>query len=92
MSNRVTNQVTLIGRLGDDPTFFGENDRGAARFDLATNEVYGRGEARQERTDWHKIVCWNGPWRRCISSAVPVASPSALPSANSASRIDATAS
>lgn len=56
----VTNQVTLIGNLGNDPESFGTNDHPGARFDLATNEVFGSGDDRRERTDWHRIICWGG--------------------------------
>ena len=54
------NQVTLIGNLGNDPDFFGSEDNPAARFDLATNEVFGSGDERRQRTDWHRIICWGG--------------------------------
>ena len=56
----VTNQVTLIGNLGDDPKFFGNGDSRGARFALATNESFGSGEDRRQRTDWHRVVCWGG--------------------------------
>ena len=56
----VTNHVTLIGNLGNDPTFFGNGDNTGARFDLATNEVFGSGEDRSQRTDWHRVICWGG--------------------------------
>ena len=56
----VTNHVTLIGNLGDDPKFFGNGDSRGARFDLATNESFGSGDDRRQRTDWHRIVCWGG--------------------------------
>ena len=58
--NHVTNQVTLIGNLGNDPAFFGNGDYTAARFDLATNEVFGSGDDRNQRTDWHRVICWGG--------------------------------
>ena len=62
--NQVKNQVTLIGYLGDDPKSFGKDDRRGASFDLATNEKFGPDE-HQERTDWHRIVCWNGLANSC---------------------------
>lgn len=65
MHHKVTNQVTLIGNLGGDPEFFGDADRPGARFDLATNDSYGSGENRKERTDWHTIVCWGGLVKSC---------------------------
>ena len=61
---KVSNQVTLIGRLGTDPKISGdENPR--AYFSLATHEEFGRGEDRTERTDWHDIVCWRGLVKSC---------------------------
>ena len=54
------NQVTLIGNLGNDLTFFGNGDNTGVRFDLATNEVFGSGEDRSQRTDWHRVICWGG--------------------------------
>ena len=65
MRAQVKNQVTLIGRLGDKPTFFGEDDRGGARFDVAVNESWGQDGERQERVDWFTVICWNGLVRSC---------------------------
>lgn len=56
----VTNQVTLIGNLGNDPEFFGTDENPGARFDLATNEVFASGDGRRQRTDWHRVICWGG--------------------------------
>lgn len=56
----VTNHVTLIGHLGNDPEFFGTNENPGARFDLATNETFGSGDDRRQRTDWHRVICWAG--------------------------------
>lgn len=58
--HRVINQVTLIGRLGNDPKSFGNKDRSGAKFNLATNETFGTGDDRRQKTDWHTIVCWGG--------------------------------
>lgn len=63
--NLAQNQVTLIGYLGSDPEHFGEGERAGARFSLATTETFGREEERKERTDWHRIVAWNGTARAC---------------------------
>ena len=63
--NQVANQVTLIGRLGTGPELFGDGDRAGAKFDIATSEVYGRGEEKKERVDWHRIVCWGGLAQTC---------------------------
>jgi single-strand DNA-binding protein len=59
MFTKASNQVVLIGRLGDDPEFFGEDGQGA-RFDLAINSSFMKDGERQERVDWPTVVCWNG--------------------------------
>jgi len=64
MFTNVTNQVTLIGRLGKDPVFFGEERQGA-RFDLAVNTPFMKDGERQERVDWITVVCWNGLVKSC---------------------------
>ena len=54
------NNVTLIGNVGKDPEFMGEDDKGA-RFSLATSESWTDKQTgdRQEKVEWHRIVCWN---------------------------------
>ena len=64
MFTKASNQVVLIGRLGDDPEFFGEDGQGA-RFDLAINSSFMKDGERQERVDWPTVVCWNGLARSC---------------------------
>ncbi len=63
--NQVQNQVTLIGYLGKDPETIGKGENTGATFDLATREVFRSGEGRKDRTDWHRIVCWQGVARTC---------------------------
>ncbi|MCP3957429.1 MAG: single-stranded DNA-binding protein [bacterium] len=63
--NQVQNQVTLIGYLGSDPEAIGNGENAGAKLNLATNEAFGRGEERKERTDWHDVVCWNGLVKSC---------------------------
>lgn len=50
----------LIGNLGKDPeTRRFENDLLKASFPMATTEYYrDRNGDRQEKTEWHNIVCW----------------------------------
>ncbi len=54
------NKVILIGNLGRDPevqTF--ENGLKKATFTLATTETYkSREGAREQHTEWHRIVLW----------------------------------
>lgn len=54
------NQVTLIGRVGQDPEikhFDGGNS--VANLSLATSEKYRDREGNQvEDTEWHRLVIW----------------------------------
>lgn len=58
----IRNSITLIGRLGQDPTTQEVNNGTTlTRFSLATNEFYRdkQGE-RVTKTEWHRCVAW-GP-------------------------------
>lgn len=59
---RGVNKTILIGNLGHDPSLKATADgTSVCKFNLATNEVYkDRQGNKQERTEWHKIVCWAG--------------------------------
>ncbi|MFU8804227.1 MAG: single-stranded DNA-binding protein [Bradymonadaceae bacterium] len=52
------NKAMLIGRLGGDPELrYTQSGDPVANFSLATNEVWNdKSGAKQERTEWHKIV------------------------------------
>ncbi|HXU11001.1 MAG TPA: single-stranded DNA-binding protein [Candidatus Binatia bacterium] len=54
------NKVILIGNLGRDPEVrYTQNGTAVANFTLATNEVWNdKSGARQEKTEWHRIVVW----------------------------------
>ena len=55
------NKVILIGHLGGDPETktVGHNQRQMTKFSVATSESWKDKEGeRQERTEWHNIVCW----------------------------------
>lgn len=54
------NKVILVGHLGADPELrYTANGTAVARFRIATTETYtDRSGARQERTEWHRIVVW----------------------------------
>ena len=57
MANFSVNRVTFIGNLGNTPAFkdYG-NDFLKATFSLATTEYWhDKEQARQERTDWHRV-------------------------------------
>ena len=61
------NKIMLIGRLGVDPEIkFLDNDRRVANFSLATSEkYYDSNKQLQEKTEWHRIVCWNNLVNPC---------------------------
>ncbi len=54
------NQVSLIGRVGQDPEIkVLDNGVKMAKFSLATNDYYlTRDGERKEQTQWHNIVAW----------------------------------
>ena len=54
------NKVILIGRLGADPEVrYTANGGAVANFNLATNESWtDKAGAKQEKTEWHRIVVW----------------------------------
>lgn len=60
--SRSLNKVTLIGNLGADPEVkTTSNGSKVAQFSLATGRQWtsATGE-KQEKTEWHKCVAWNG--------------------------------
>jgi single-strand DNA-binding protein len=60
--SRSLNKVQLIGNLGADPEIrTTPNGAKVAQFSLATTRQWtsASGE-RQEKTEWHKCVAWNG--------------------------------
>lgn len=69
--NTVSNQVTLIGRVGGDPEIRSlENGNTVAKINLATNYSYKNkaGELTKE-TDWHSITVW-GPLTKLVSDHI----------------------
>jgi single-strand DNA-binding protein len=58
----LSNRVTLIGNLGQDPeTKTTETVKKLTHFTLATKEGYKNAEGqRVNETTWHNIVAWNG--------------------------------
>jgi single-strand DNA-binding protein len=61
------NKVILVGRLGQDPELKSTpNGNSVANFSLATNEVWtDKSGARQEKTEWHRIVVWGKQAELC---------------------------
>ncbi len=54
------NKVFILGNAGRDPEVRHlEGGAAVANFTVATSEVFrDRNGNRQERTEWHNIVCW----------------------------------
>lgn len=54
------NKVILIGNLGRDPELkYTPGQNAVCNFTLATNEQWtDKSGAKQERTEWHRIVVW----------------------------------
>jgi single-strand DNA-binding protein len=58
----LSNRVTLIGNLGQDPeTKTTETGKKFTHFTLATKEGYKNADGQKvSETTWHNIVAWNG--------------------------------
>ncbi len=54
------NKAILIGNLGSDPELrYTASGTAVASFNIATTERYkDKNGEKQERTEWHTIVCW----------------------------------
>ena len=61
MAGRGINKVILIGNLGGDPELRSTpGGTSVASFTLATNESWtDKDGAKQERTEWHRVVAWS---------------------------------
>ena len=59
--SRSLNKVTLIGNLGADPEVRSTNNGSrVATLSVATSRQWiGNGGEKQEKTDWHRVICWN---------------------------------
>jgi single-strand DNA-binding protein len=64
------NKVMLIGHLGADPETRSLNNGGeVTNFRIATSESWkDRDGQRQERTEWHSVVCFNEGLGKVIKS------------------------
>lgn len=60
--SRSLNKVTLIGNLGADPEVRSTNNGGrCATLSVATSRTWkDAGGTQQEKTQWHRVICWNG--------------------------------
>ena len=60
MQTSSLNRVIIVGRVGNKPEGrYTPSGVSTASFSVATNEIWGVGENRQEHTEWHNIVAWN---------------------------------
>jgi len=59
--SRSLNKVQLIGNLGADPEVRSTNSGSrVATLSVATSRQWtGNGGEKQEKTDWHRVICWN---------------------------------
>ena len=59
--SRSLNKVMLIGNLGADPEVRSTNNGSrVANLSLATSRQWtGQGGDKQEKTEWHRVICWN---------------------------------
>lgn len=54
------NKVILVGRVGSDPEVkISTKEEKFAGFSLATSEKFKRNNEWQEKTQWHKCMCWD---------------------------------
>lgn len=60
--SRSLNKVMLIGNVGNDPEVRATpNGARVAQFNLATTRTWnGPSGDKQEKTEWHRCVLWNG--------------------------------
>lgn len=60
--SRSLNKVMLIGNVGNEPEVRATpNGARVAQFNLATTRAWsGPGGDKQEKTEWHRCVLWNG--------------------------------
>jgi single-strand DNA-binding protein len=59
--SRGLNKAMLIGNLGADPEVRSTtNGSRVATLSLATSRQWtGQGGEKQEKTEWHRVICWN---------------------------------
>tara|TARA_R100000458_G_scaffold44246_1_gene42303 strand:- start:166 stop:570 length:405 start_codon:yes stop_codon:yes gene_type:complete len=54
------NKVILVGRVGSDPEVkISTKEEKFGGFSLATSEKFKRNNEWQEKTQWHRCVCWD---------------------------------
>lgn len=61
------NLVMLTGHLGHDPEGeILETQTALCRMSVATNKTWTKNGEKQERTDWHRIVCFGPLANACM--------------------------
>ena len=67
--NIVLNKAAIIGRLGNDIELrYSGSGVAIANFNIATDESYNdRDGNKQEKTEWHKIVCFKNLAENCAT-------------------------
>ena len=60
------NKAILLGNLGADPDVRQVGDRNVCTRSVATNESWtDKSGQKQERTEWHRVVCWGKLGENC---------------------------
>ena len=61
------NKVIIIGNLGAKPELkYLPSGQAVCEMRLATNEVFtDKNQQKQERTEWHRVVCWGKTGENC---------------------------
>ena len=61
------NQVVIIGHVGNEPELkMLDETKKVVNFSIATNDKWtDKSGNKQEKTEWHKIVCWGGLASNC---------------------------
>lgn len=54
-------KLIIVGHVGRDPELrYTQSGVAVTDFSIATNEVWGSGDDRQEKTTWFRVTCWRG--------------------------------
>ena len=54
-------KIIIVGNVGREPELkMTPNGRPVCEFSVAVNRVTGKGDDRQEQTDWYRVSCWSG--------------------------------
>ncbi len=60
------NKVIILGHLGADPEVrYTSSGTKVVSLRVATTDVVGTGETREERTEWHRITVWGKTADHC---------------------------